>query len=93
MIQAPSFEIRDSKLLSMFRNQPVPQRSAAPYIPLAPPKSQIRSYRSPKQKDHPSDVTRRRHYPLSRIRLNSASNRVTTQIPPHGPIFSFPRPG
>ena len=91
MIQAPSFEIRDSKLLSMFRNKPVPKRTAAPYIPLTTPKSQIRSYRSPKQKDHSSDVTR--HYPLSRIRLNSASNRVTTQIPPHGPIFPFPRPG
>ena len=91
MIQAPPFEIRDSKLLSMFRNNPIHKRTAAPYIPLATPKSQIRSYRNPKQKDHPSDVTR--HYPLSRIRLNSASNRVTTQIPPHGPIFAFPRPG
>ena len=71
----------------MFRYKPVPQQAAAPYIPLATPTSQIRSYRSQKQKDHPSDVTR--HY----IRLNSASNRVTTQIPPHGPIFPFPRPG
>ena len=87
MIQAPPFEIRESKLLSMFRKGAVTRRKAAPYIPLATPKSQIRSYRSPKQKDHPSDVTR--HY----IRLNSASNRVTTQIPPHGPIFPFPRPG
>ena len=88
MIQAPPFEIRDSKLLSMFRNKPVPKQTASPYIPLATPKSQIRSYRSPKQKDQ-SDVTTG----LSRIRLNSASNRVTTQIPPHGPIFPFPRPG
>ena len=87
MIQAPSFEIRDSKLLSMFRKGAVTRRKAAPYIPSATPKSQIRSYRNLKQKDDPSDI------PLSRIRLNSASNRVTTQIPPHGPIFPFPRPG
>ena len=87
MIQAPPFEIRDSKLLSMFRKGAVTRRKAAPYIPLATPKSQIRSYRNLKQKDDPSDI------PLSRIRLNSASNRVTTQIPPHGPIFPFPRPG
>ena len=80
------FEIRDSKLLSMFRKKPISLQTASPYIPLTTTKSQKRMYRNkPKQK-----WTSR--YPLSRIPLGYLANKVTTQIPP-GPIFAFPRPG
>ena len=91
LLSVPPLEILDSKLLSMFRKKPLPKQTSSTYIPLTVTKSQKLSYRfRPKTDDEQSDVTR--HYPLSRIPLKSAK-KFTTQIPPHGFIFPFPRPG